>query len=324
MNQVLDNPFTWSDTNKRYHTFSYAMKKKYGQKLAKIPLNANFTCPNRDGTKGIGGCAFCSSLGSGDSILAAQDDLAIQYTKNLKRAQQKWPNALGMAYFQSFSNTYAPLPILKELYTPFFENPEVSALSIATRADCVNECTVSWLAKMQQKWRKETWLEFGLQTIHQATAQMMNLCHTKEDVEKAVQLCKRYGLKCCIHIINGLPHESHEQMMETAQFVAKIHPEAIKIHMLHLLKNSRLGKMWQFHPFEPLSLNQYVQIVVDQLEILPGDIIIERVTGDGLAQDLLAPLWTIKKTIVANEIDKELALRQSHQGLKAKYSKENF
>ncbi len=316
MNQVLDNPFGYSDTNKRYHTFSYAMKKRYGQKLAKIPLNANFTCPNRDGTKGIGGCAFCSTQGSGDSILAAQADLNVQYVQNLQRARQKWPKALGMAYFQSFSNTYAPLAVLQALYTPFFEDPSVAALSIATRAECLDESIVSWLSFHQQKSQKDVWLEFGLQTIHQSTAKAMNLCHTKEDVQKAVALCKDYGLKSCVHIINGLPNEKAQDMIQTAQFVAQVHPDALKIHMLHVITNSRLGKLWQLHPFELLSLEQYVQIVVDQLEILPPDLIIERVTGDGLASDLLAPLWTIKKTQVANEIDKELVRRQSYQGCK--------
>ncbi len=315
MNQVLDNPFPFSDTNKRYHTFSYAMKKQYGQKLAKIPLNANFTCPNRDGTKGIGGCLFCSTLGSGDSILSAQEDLAIQYDQNLKRARQKWPEALGMAYFQSFSNTYAPLTVLQALYTPFFDHPEVAALAIATRADCFDESTALWLASMQQKKGKEVWLEFGLQTSHESTAQAMNLCHTKEDLQQALGLCEKYGLKSCVHIINGFPQESPEDMLETAKFVAQVHPQAIKIHMLHLLTNSRLGQLWKLRPFELLSLEKYVQIVVDQLEVLPADMIIERVTGDGLADDLLAPLWTMKKTIVANDIDKELIRRQSYQGI---------
>lgn len=314
MNQVLDNPFPFSDTNKRYHTFSYAMKKRYGQKLAKIPLNANFTCPNRDGTKGVGGCAFCSTLGSGDSILAAQEDLAVQYDQNLKRARQKWPNALGMAYFQAFSNTYAPLKMLQDLYTPFFAHPDVVALAIATRADCLDEATAAWLSSMQQATHKEVWLEFGLQTIHEKTAQAMHLGHTKEDLQEALALCEQYGLKSCVHIINGLPGEKAQDMLETAQFVAQVHPHAIKIHMLHLLTNSRLGQKWKLEPFELLSLEQYVQIVVDQLEVLPPDMIIERVTGDGLAQDLLAPLWTIKKTVVANDIDKELVRRQSYQG----------
>lgn len=309
MNQVLDNPFPFSDTNKRYHTFSYAMKQQYGKKLAKIPLNAGFTCPNRDGSKGTGGCAFCSAKGSGDTILADTAPLHQQYALNLQRARQKWPDCLGMAYFQSFSNTYADLDTLKALYTPFYEDPSVTAVSIATRTDCFDEPTAAWLGSRS----KETWVEFGLQSIHSSTRQAMNFCHTPEDARRAIELCRRYGLKCCLHLINGLPDESRQMMLETAQFAADLHPDAIKIHMLHLLGSSRLGQQWKKAPFALLSQEEYVSIVCDQLELLPADIIIERVTGDGLAADLLAPSWTARKTVTANEIDKELLRRNSWQ-----------
>ncbi|MEY8309299.1 TIGR01212 family radical SAM protein [Erysipelotrichaceae bacterium 51-3] len=314
MNQILDNPFPYSDTNKRYHTFSYAMKKKYGKKLAKIPLNAGFTCPNRDGSKAYGGCRFCSSEGSGDTILCAGEDLKTQYETNLERARQKWPKAIGMAYFQSFSNTYAPLEELKKIYTPFYENPEVSAISIATRTDCFTQKMAEWFSQMQAKYNKQTWLEFGLQSIHPATAQAMNLAHTSQDAFQATSLCHKYGLACCLHLINGLPGESKEDMLQTARFAAKLHPDAIKIHMLHLLDNSALGQAYRKAPFPLLTQEEYVEIVCDQLEILPPEIIIERVTGDGLASDLIAPLWTMKKTITANEIDKQLLARDSWQG----------
>ncbi len=310
MNQVLDNPFPYSDSNKRYHTFSYTMKKRYGKKIAKIPLNAGFTCPNRDGSKSTGGCRFCSSTGSGDTILAPTEDLLIQYDLNWQRAKKKWPDCLGMAYFQSFSNTYAPLEKLKEIYTPFIENPEVTSLSIATRTDCFTEEMARWIAAQP----KEIWLEFGLQTIHDSTARAMNLCHTFEDAKTAAALCRQYDIPFCLHLINGLPGEDRIMMVETAKGAASLQPDAIKIHMLHLLDNSVLGKEFLQSPFELLSLEEYVSIVCDQLEVLPADIIIERVTGDGLASDLIAPLWTMKKTITANEIDKELLRRNSWQG----------
>lgn len=309
MNQILDNPFPYSDTNKRYHTFSYAMKKQYGKKLAKIPLNAGFTCPNRDGSKATGGCAFCSAQGSGDTILASGDSLVRQYALNLERAQRKWPDCLGMAYFQSFSNTYGPLEALQTLYQPFYLREDVAAISIATRTDCFFEETAKWLGSQS----KETWVEFGLQSIHANTAKEMNFCHTPDDARRAVELCKKYGLKSCLHIINGLPGETPAMMLETARFVAALHPDAIKIHMLHLLNSSRLGTAWKKAPFVLLSQEEYVSIVCDQLECLPADMIIERVTGDGLASDLLAPDWTLKKTVTANEIDKELLARNSWQ-----------
>lgn len=317
MNQILDNPFPYSDTNKRYHTFSYAMKKKYGKKLAKIPLNAGFTCPNRDGTKSYGGCRFCSSQGSGDTILCANEDLKTQYETNLARARNKWPDAIGMAYFQSFSNTYAPLADLQKIYTPFYKNPNVIAIAIATRTDCFDEEMAKWFSKMQARYSKPTWFEFGLQSIHSATARAMNFAHTPTEAKLVVDLCHHYGLSSCLHLINGLPGESHEDMLETAKFAASLHPDAVKIHMLHLLENSRLGKDYHQRPFKLLSQEEYVQIVCDQLEILPPEIIIERVTGDGLVSDLIAPLWTMKKTATANEIDKLLLARNSWQGKKS-------
>lgn len=310
MNQILDNPFPYSNTNKRYHTFSYATKEMYHHKVAKIPLNAGFTCPNRDGTKSVGGCRFCSSNGSGDTILSAQSTLETQFTNNLKRAQQKWPDCLGIPYFQSFSNTYAPLELLKKIYTPFYQRDDIVAIAIATRTDCFTEEQAKWFSKQE----KTTWLEFGLQSIHDETAKAMNFAHSAQDAKKAIELCHRYHLKSCLHIINGLPNETEKMMLETAKFVADLHPDAIKIHMLHLLDNSVLGQEWKQQPFDLLTLEQYVSITCDQLEILPSEMIIERVTGDGLASDLLAPLWTQKKTIVANEIDKELLRRNSWQG----------
>lgn len=310
MNQILDNPFPYSDTNKRYHTFSYATKQLYHHKVAKIPLNAGFTCPNRDGTKSTGGCRFCSSNGSGDTILMAHRSLGLQYEENLKRARHKWPDCLGIPYFQSFSNTYAPLSILQEIYTPFYQRDDLVAMAIATRIDCFDEDIAKWFGAQP----KTTWFEFGLQSIHTQTALSMNFAHSPDDAKKAVELCRKYNLKSCLHIINGLPGETPEMMLETARFVADLHPDAIKIHMLHLLDNSRLGQEWKQAPFDLLSLDEYVQITCDQLELLPADMIIERITGDGLASDLLAPQWTVKKTIVANEIDKELLRRNSWQG----------
>lgn len=314
MNQILSNPFPYSNTNKRYHTFSYASKKIYGSKIAKIPLNASFTCPNRDGTKSVGGCTFCSAQGSGDSILLSASSLSSQYEVNLERARRKWPNAKGMAYFQSFSNTYAPLEILKAVYLPFFEDEQVEAIAIATRTDCFDEEKAAWLEVMQEKYNKDVWVEFGLQTIHPESEKSFNLCHTKEDARMAIALCQKHHLRSVLHLINGLPGEDRSMMIENAQFASSLHPTALKIHMLHLLENTVLGNAWKKEPFELLSLDEYIDIVCDQLEVIDPKIIIERVTGDGMADDLLAPMWTKNKTAVANAIDKELVRRQSMQG----------
>lgn len=310
MNQVLNNPYPYSSDNKRYQTFSWYLKHRKGKKIAKIPLDAGFTCPNRDGTKGVGGCLFCSEAGSGDTILGTGQSLQQQYALNLERARKKWPNISGMAYFQSYSNTYAPLSRLKELFTPFYEDPSVEAICIATRPDCLNEEMLEWFASFE----KDTWIELGLQSIHESTTKAMNRGHSTLEVEEAVEAVRRHGLNSCIHIINGLPGETMEMMQETALAVAHWNPDAIKIHMLHIVDNSPLGKAWQLHPFDLLSQEDYVQIVCNQLEVLPPEMIIERLTGDGVDAHLLAPDWTRRKTAVTNAIDTELFARNSWQG----------
>lgn len=317
MNQILDNPFPYSSDNKRYHTLSWHYKNLYGFKCAKIPLNGGFTCPNRDGTKSAGGCTFCSSSGSGDTILDATAPLMEQYASNLRRARSKWPQARGIAYFQAYTNTYAPLEKLKEIFTPFLENPDVLELSIATRADCLEQETIDWLAS----WNKPVWIEMGLQTVHEETSKRINRCHTTAEVAEKAEACRKAGLKICIHLMNGLPGETHEMMVETARQTAVMKPDAVKIHMLHLIHNTKMAVEWKLNPFPLLSEEEYVQTVCDQLEVLPPEIIIERLTGDGVQSDLIGPLWTTKKTITINNIDKELVRRNSWQG---KYASEDL
>lgn len=308
----MKNPFPYSNDNKRYYTMNYYLKNKYHHKVAKVPLNAGFTCPNRDGTKAFGGCTFCSAMGSGDSILGFSEDLKKQYQVGLDRMRKKWPDCLGIAYFQSFSNTYAPLKELKCIYDPFFDDPEVIGVAIATRADCLSEETIDYLNTQSEK--KDVWIELGLQSIHSKTMDHLNRQHTTEEVWKIIQQLKRTKIHSCIHIMNSLPYENEEDMLETVRQLAYYHPDAIKIHMLHLLKGTQLAQEHEQNPFHLMSLEEYVDIVVKQLELLPQDIIIERLTGDGLADDLIEPLWTIKKTIVLNEIDKRMVKLNTYQG----------
>lgn len=309
---MFNNPFPYSNDNKRYYTMNYYLKTKYNTKVAKVPLNAGFTCPNRDGTKSMGGCTFCSSKGSGDSILAFCDDLLKQYEIGLERMQSKWKDCLGIAYFQAYSNTYAPLDELKKIYTPFIEKENVVGLAIATRADCLDDDKIEYFNELADK--KEVWLELGLQSIHEDTMNSLNRCHTTKEVEDILSKLKNTKIKSCIHIMNSLPNETQKDMIETAQWIAIHKPDAIKIHMLHLLKDTQLAKDYEDNPFHLMTLEEYVDIVVKQLEILPENIIIERVTGDGLANDLIEPLWTIKKTIVINEIDKAMVKQNTWQG----------
>lgn len=310
-NQVKNNPYPYSMDNKRYQTYSYYLKTNYHQKLAKIPLNCNFTCPNRDGSKSYFGCYFCSSKGSGDSVEGFHEDLKTQFKAGLLRARNKWPECKGIAYFQSYSNTYADLKVLKDIYDPFFEDDDVSQIAIATRADCLQDEFLDYLSNKTAK--KEVWIELGLQSIHEKTMDSLNRQHSTQEVETALKKLQERNIKTCIHIINGLPGETKDMMLETAKWVADQHPTAIKIHMLHLIKNTVLHRRYKLKPFPLLSKEEYVNIVCDQLEVLPADMIIERLTGDGIAEDLAAPFWTIKKTSVINDIDTELFKRNSYQ-----------
>lgn len=308
----MENPFIYSDDNKRYHTFHYYLKHTYHSKVFKVPLNGGFTCPNRDGSKGIGGCSFCSALGSGDSVIQSED-LMEQFEKGRIIMQRKWPNGKAMAYFQAYTNTYGPLEKIKNCLDPFMQREDVVALCIATRADCLEDETIQYLDSLCE--RKDIWVEVGLQTIHDSTAKAMNRGHDVACFYDAIQRLSKTRCKICVHIINGLPYETKEMMLETAKAVAKLPVHAIKIHMLHLLNNTQLAKEYEKKPFPILTRDEYVEIVCEQLTYLPQEMIIERLTGDGLAHDLIAPIWTIKKVCVLNEIDKYMASHNLMQGM---------
>lgn len=309
---MYNNPYPYSSDNKRYCTMNYYFQTKYHKKVAKVPLNAGFTCPNRDGTKGTHGCTFCSAKGSGDSILGFFQDLKTQYQKGLTRMQSKWPDCLGFAYFQAYSNTYASLDRLKQIYDPFIKDPTVTGISIATRADCLDDEKIAYFDSLAKQ--KEVWIELGLQSIHEKTMQMCNRQHSTQIVEDVVNKLKQTSIKSCVHIMNSLPYETKDMMLETAQWIASCKPDAIKIHMLHILQSTQMALQFFNERFPLLSIEDYVDVVIRQLEVLPPDLIIERLTGDGMADDLIEPKWTMKKTIVLNEIDKEMVRRNTWQG----------
>jgi len=249
-------------------------------------------------------------MGSGDSILCFDDTLQKQYHEGLKRMQNKWPNCIGFAYFQSYSNTYAPLEVLKKIYDPFFQNPDIPGVAIATRADCLSDEIIEYLNSQD----KEVWLELGLQSVHEKTMERCNRKHSTQIVFDWLDKLKDTNIKTCVHIINGLPGETKQDMLETVKQLSTHPVDAIKIHMLHLIEGTQMAKEYKEHSFHILSLEEYVDIVVDQLELLPQECIIERLTGDGIAKDLIEPKWTIKKTIVTNEIDKLMVKRNTWQG----------
>lgn len=306
------NPFPYTDDNKRYHTWNYYLKHQFHQKIFKVALNAGFTCPNRDGTCGYGGCTFCSSLGSGDCAGDIHDDLQKQYAQGISMMQRKWPSGKPMAYFQAYTNTYASLSVLKTTFEPFFQKQDMPAISIATRADCLDDDIIQYLQTKTQE--KEVWIELGLQSMHNQTALKINRGHTLAVFLDCIHRLKDTNLKICVHIMNSLPGESTDDMLKTAKLCASLPIHAVKIHMLHIIKDTKMAEQYQALSFPLLSKEAYIQLVIAQLEILPPEMIIQRLTGDGVQDQLIAPLWTIHKRQIINDIDKAMANQNTWQG----------
>ena len=311
-NQCMKNPYPYTEDNKRYQTWNYYTKTTYGKRLYKVPLEAGFTCPNRDGTRAYGGCVFCAGGSNGFPDISSAD-IYQQYQQRKQIFLRKWPEGLPMAYFQSYSNTYAPLSRLKELYQPFIDDDDVFGLVISTRSDCLEDEVISYLREVAEK--KEVWLELGLQSIHDRTLKEMNRGHDYASFLDCIERLKGSGLKTSVHLINGWPSETEEMMLETARQIGRLDITAVKIHMLHVLKGTALGERYQKEPFPLLTKQQYVEITARQLLYLRPDMVIERITGDGLADQLLAPDWTIKKISVINDIDKTMARNDWYQGM---------
>lgn len=286
----------------------YFLRQRFGGKVCKIPLDGGFTCPNRDGSKGIGGCSFCSARGSGD--FAAHGSITEQIRAGAEMMHRKWSDAEIIPYFQAFTGTYAPLSVLKERFEEALAYPNISGLCIATRGDCITDECAEYLREISK--RTFLMVELGLQTACDRVAARLNRCHTLEDFLRGYE--KLNGIFTCIHIINGLPEESREDMIYTAKKVAELSPSAVKIQLLHVLRGTALEKAYAEGEFSAMTLEDYVATVCDQLEILPAETVIERLTGDGAEDALIAPLWSKKKLVVQNEIDKELVRRNSYQG----------
>lgn len=308
----MDNPFKYSNTNLRYHSLSYYFKNKYGGKVSKIALDADFTCPNRDGKAGFGGCSFCSSAGSGDFAGDSNKTIMTQYNNVKARMQKKWPDSKTVPYFQAYTSTYGPLSKIKEMVEPFLLMDEVVAIDIATRPDCLEDDVIEYLDSLTGC--KDIWIELGLQTIHDQIARDFNRGYDFDVFVDTVKRLAKTKIKVCVHLINGLPNESMEMMVESAKVVSSMDIDAVKIHMLHLVKDSRLGQQYLKKPFKILSKDEYVDIVASQLEVIPKEIIIQRLTGDAKAENLIVPKWTLSKFIVMNDIQKELVKRDSYQG----------
>lgn len=312
------NPFPFASDNKRYHTWNYHLRQTFGEKVFKIALDGGFDCPNRDGTVAHGGCTFCSASGSGDFAGNRADDLIKQFEDIKSKMHTKWKNGKYMAYFQAFTNTHAPVDVLREKYETVLKLDGVVGLSIATRPDCLPDDVVEYLAELNE--RTYLWVELGLQTIHEETANLINRAHDYPTYIRGVEKLRKHGIRVCSHIINGLPLETTDMMMETARAVAGLDVQGIKIHLLHLLKGTPMVKQYEKGLLQFLSFEEYVQLVCDQLEILPPEMIVHRITGDGPIDLMIGPMWSVNKWEVLNAIDAELVRRNSWQG---KYYQQN-
>lgn len=308
----MQNPFQYTDNNKRYHTLDYFYKNKFGKKVCKISLNAGFTCPNKDGTKGYGGCIYCSKLGSGDFAGNKEKDLITQFNEVKEIMKKKWPDALYIGYFQANTNTYAKTEVLKQKYEPILELKNVIGLNIATRPDAITEDCLDYLEELST--RTYLTVELGLQTIHEKTTKLINRGHDLECFTNMVKELRKRNINVVVHIINGLPYETKEMMLETVEYLNKLDIQGIKIHMLHIIKDTRLANLYNQEKFHILTKEEYIDIVIEQLERLRPEIIINRITGDPVKEDLIEPTWLLKKFCVLNDIDKEMVKKNSYQG----------
>ncbi|QNF26570.1 TIGR01212 family radical SAM protein [Metabacillus elymi] len=310
MNQT--NPFSFASDDKRYHTWNYHLRNTFGHKVFKVALDGGFDCPNRDGTVAHGGCTFCSAAGSGDFAGNRADDLVTQFNAIKMKMHEKWKDGKYMAYFQAYTNTHAPVEELREKYESVLGLNGVVGLSIATRPDCLPDDVVEYLAELNK--RTYLWVELGLQTVHERTAMLINRAHDFNCYVEGVNKLRKHGIRVCSHIINGLPLENHEMMMKTAKAVADLDVQGIKIHLLHLLKGTPLVKQYEKGKLDFMSQDEYVNLVCDQLEIIPPELIVHRITGDGPIDLMIGPMWSVNKWNVLNSIDAELKRRNSYQG----------
>jgi radical SAM protein (TIGR01212 family) len=304
--------------NKRYHSLDYELKQTYGQKLYKLSLNGKMTCPNRDGTLGTRGCIFCSEGGSGEFAAAKGLSVTEQIEEAKKLVNPKLKDleqAKYIAYFQAYTNTYAPLPYLRRIFTEAVAHPDIAVLSIATRPDCLSDDVLELLRELNLV--KPVWVELGLQTIHEASADFIRRGYGLKVFEEKVLRLRRLKLTVIVHTILGLPKESKHDMLMTMEYISRLPIQGIKLQLLHILKGTDLGTLYEEGRFtQVLSLEDYVDLVISCLELLPGEIVIHRITGDGPKKLLLAPLWSGNKKLVLNLIHHRMKAGDSYQGKK--------
>ena len=305
------NKFKYSNDNKRYYTLNYYYRKKYNSKVFKVSLNAGFGCPNK---KNGSGCIYCLN-GSGEN---RNIPLTEQFNIVKETMEHKWKDSKYIGYFQADTNTYAPLNKLKECYESILNIPGVIGLNIATRPDSITPDVYDYLEELSK--RTNLVVEIGLQTIHEKTAKLINRGHTLECFNECIHELRKRNIDVVVHVINGLPYETKEDMIETIKYVSSLDIQGIKIHMLFILKGTPLEKMYNLTHFHVLTKEEYIDIVCDELEYLREDIVVNRITGDPIKELTIEPKWLFKKFCVLNDIDKEMVRRDSYQGIKYKKS----
>ena len=300
--------FKYTLDNKRYDTLNCFYRKKFKNKVFKVPLDAHMSCPNtQDGV----GCIYCED-NSKANITDRNKSIEEQFLENIKTLEKKWPNSYYIPYFQAGTNTYAKVDELKNLFEKLLDYPKVVGLSIATRCDCLNNDVLDYLSDLNK--RTFLTIEIGLQSSNDETLKLINRGHTKEDFVLGVKKLKERNIFVCAHIINGLINDDINDMVNTAKLLNDIGVDAVKIHMLYIAKGTKLDSLYKSKPFHVLSKEEYTNIVIKQLEYLNEDIVIERITGDPIKETLVEPTWLLKKFCVLNDIDKEMVKRNTYQG----------
>lgn len=303
---------------KRYNTLNDYYREIFGEKIFKVPIDAGFDCPNRDGTVAHGGCTFCTVSGSGDAIVAPDAPIRDQFYEEIDFMHRKWPEVKKyLVYFQNFTNTHDTVDVIRERYEQAINEPGVVGINIGTRPDCLPDETIAYIAELSE--RMHVTVELGLQTTYDETSKIINRAHTYDLYVKTVKRLRELAPKVEIvsHLINGLPGENHEMMVENVRrCVTDNEIDGIKLHLLHLMTSTKMQRDYHEGRLRLLSMDEYVNIICDQLEIIPKNIVIHRITGDAPRDMLIGPMWSLKKWEVLNAIDKEMERRGTYQGCK--------
>lgn len=299
---------------RRYCSLDYMLKERYSEKLYKLSLNGGMTCPNRDGKISEGGCIFCSAGGSGDFAANFNPDIAKQIEQAKTLVSKKYQGDRFIAYFQAYTNTYAPVEYLRKLFMDTIMRDDIAILSIATRPDCLGDDVIKLLAELNRM--KPVWVELGLQTINESTAKLINRGYELSCYDEAVRKLKNIGVEIITHMIIGLPYETKEDILSTAEYIGKT-ANGIKLQLMHILKNTKLLEMYEKGEFKALTEEEYIEIVCEIISILPREMVIHRLTGDGNPDELIAPLWSLRKLQVLNEINHRLKELDIIQGIKS-------